>query len=76
MSPKELGARYVSPVSAEHDRDACGSSYGETGITLRQHFAGLAMQGLAGSGYDSLLAAEIAVCHADALLAELAKDQP
>lgn len=57
-------------------------SLGNYGITLRQHYAGLAMQGaIKGAtwadmrdGADDL--AECAVICADALLAELAKDTP
>lgn len=64
-----------------------------SGLTLRQHFAGLAMQGLLANerwfmnvvnenlgidkaGRAEALVAEAAVAGADALLAELAKDQP
>lgn len=46
------------------------------GMSLRQHYAGLAMQTLIGQGgwgYDD--AAEEALCHADALLAALNKDR-
>ena len=80
MDAKELGKRYVHPMSAEDDRDACGGSYGDTGITLRQHFAGLAMQGaLGGAPGSHLMPAQLAadsVAYADALLAELSKDTP
>lgn len=53
-----------------------GAGYG---ITLRQHFAGLAMQGLRANSHDdcphnSAAVAELAVADADALLAELAKE--
>lgn len=56
------------------------------GITLRQHFAGLAMQGCLAYSYcnpqsgnyhensDAQGVAKAAVAYADALLAELAKD--
>lgn len=49
------------------------------GLTKREYFAGLAMQGLAANAHDSLASwdgqqtAECAVKFADALLAELAK---
>lgn len=49
------------------------------GLTKREYFAALAMQGLVtmGWGVDSLLPerAEFAVANADALLAELAKER-
>ena len=75
MNAKALGDQ---PVNAwgEH-----GAVLG--GITLRQHFAGLAMQGLAsvplqGESPDSAVRSDArrAVAYADALLAELAKAQP
>ena len=56
----------------------------EPGITIREHYAGLAMQGMLGgdyeegahwrhdSTYDTF--AENAVCMADALIAELEKE--
>lgn len=50
------------------------------GMTLREHYAGQAMQGLLlnfGSfGGDKAPVAALAVGYADALLAELAKAQP
>ena len=76
MDGKTLGNRYVHPVSAEDDRDAAAGSYGETGITLRQHYAGLAMQG--GIANGTVVAPEAiardAVMYADALLAALTEE--
>lgn len=45
------------------------------GLTIREHFAAMAMQGLLAANYQYTPAqlAEDAVMHADALLAELAK---
>lgn len=77
--PKEL----VSPATAASIIKRC------SGITLREHYAGLAMQGLLANPnrkpYDASRKAEQifadviaydALHHADALLAELAKAQP
>lgn len=53
---------------------------GSSGITLREHFAGLAMQGIASRAHletNSMTAvAVLSVQMADALLAELAKATP
>jgi hypothetical protein len=48
---------------------------GETGLTKREHFAGLAMQGILSyhTGITCSGAAEKAVAYADALLKELEK---
>lgn len=54
------------------------SGYG--GLTIREHFAAMAMQGLIASmtdvGVDEALTAKLAVIQADALIAELAKEKP
>lgn len=54
------------PAVALHHADC-------SGLTKREYFAGLAMQGLCAArpnaDYDEI--ADLAVCHADALLAEL-----
>lgn len=49
-----------------------------TGLSKREYFAAMAMQGLRAdqNGFDSEQIARIAVSDADALLAELAKAQP
>lgn len=50
-------------------------SYGvasDKGLTKREHFAGLAMQGILARGNSHCVASEAVAC-ADALLAELAK---
>ena len=44
-----------------------------TGLTKREHFAGLAMQGLIRHGWQAQETAETAVMFADALLEELEK---
>jgi hypothetical protein len=53
------------------------------GMTLRQHYAGLAMQGLMSNivgiraeGFKDSEISEFAVMQADALIAELSKPQP
>lgn len=85
MNGKELGSMPLSGERNTHVSYDSGAHWIKLGgITLRQHFAGLAMQGLIGSpsAYATGSDAEIAyisresVCLADALLAELAKDQP
>jgi hypothetical protein len=43
------------------------------GLTKREHFAGLAMQGLLAAGFSGKYTTKYAPEHADALLAELAK---
>jgi len=76
---KTLGAM---PVGAFQPLGQGGLPNAEVqpGITLRQHFAGLAMQGLLASCTKGLVStfaeetAELAVTAADALLTELAKE--
>lgn len=72
MDAIELGKKAIHPFSDGHNQPEL------YGITLREHFAGMAMQGLLSgaleeSDYSPKLTAEVAVLHADALLAELAK---
>ena len=78
MNAKILGNEPAFPVIPPIG-DAAGYPYPASGITLRQHFAGLAMAGsLGGEPGSHLVPANLAresVAHADALLAELAKDQ-
>jgi hypothetical protein len=90
MDAKELGNSPVGTVQGQPvlhpdtglPRDPY-SGYGwavdpHPGITLRQHYAGLAMAGaLGGAPGNHLVPAQLAresVAHADALLAELAKE--
>ena len=57
--------------------DPSAGTYFATGLTKREHFAGLAMQGFIASGYYNsnapVFTADSAVRAADALLAELDK---
>ena len=79
MDGKTLGAQ---PINAQlHTID--GNWNKEplaiyAGITLRQHYAGLAMQGLLASGWDFVNlehnCARVAVGYADALLAALTEE--
>ena len=58
--------------TTEHFSQA--STHYSTGLTKREYFAGLAMQGLVGkSGFSPIHDARQAVEQADALLAELSK---
>lgn len=55
--------------------------WGDNGLTKREHFAAMAMQGICGDGipgshHHPVQTARDAVAQADALLAELAKVQP
>ena len=74
MSGAELGLEGVYP------NDGGGEFPPHAGITLRQHFAGLAMRGaLGGAPGSHLMPAQLAadsVAYADAMLRELAKEQP
>lgn len=62
--------------------DACGEQYVMVrGLTIREHFAGLAMASLAshhtqGGNTFAILTAAQAVEYADALIAQLAKVTP
>lgn len=86
MNAKELGAMNAHPVPDEYiDHPVHGwihkaqlGAAGSPGMTKREAFAMAAMQGLVVHGFitDGPAAASLAVCHADALLAELVKDQP
>lgn len=81
MDGKELGAMpaYAHTRTKQLDRGHNGYEYKDViagGLTLRQHFAGLALQGLLTNDPNGPLHAFAAhaVRHADALLAELSKD--
>ena len=75
MNAKELGAMPASPqlhmIDGNWNRDPL---HQYAGLTLRQHFAGLAMQAYIASGV--IFCDSQPLERADALLAELAKDQP
>ena len=68
---EENGNLPASPIdNAQYD--SCSLNGDLTGLTKREHFAGLAMQGLLASGsYTDLI--HCSVSYADALLAELDK---
>ena len=75
MDAKHLGQQPVGAVPYD-DADQ------HQGITLRQHYAGLAMQGYIAADHTGMtmtppeVIARLAVAAADALLAELAKGRP
>lgn len=85
MDAKELGQRSIYPEQTPLVLGEMQSKGGEQvwpilkpgktipGITLRQHYAGLAMQGML-TRDGGQHAAKSAVAVADALLAELAKE--
>lgn len=72
-TPEDPGQQPVAPITTMVEHVAIPSTAG--GLTKREWFAGMAMMGLlscdAQLGYEE--AANHAVRHADALLAELAK---
>ena len=90
MDAKELGNQPAAPVQGQPFRDDNGAprdpyGYGwsvdpHPGLTKRELFAAMAMQGLcadtgtAGMKLDALTAQSVEL--ADSLLAELAKEQP
>ena len=66
------------PVTANHMVDGLWQSCDEGGMTLRDYFAGQALQGLASSGWaenevDATVAAANAYRLADAMIAERSK---
>lgn len=83
MNAKELGnlPAYAYTKTKQLDRGRDGYEYKDViagGITLRQHFAGLAMQGILSALQDAPMkhetVARVALRNADALLRELAKE--
>lgn len=78
VDPKALGNEPASPVAGATETVQVNPSQQE-GLSKREYFAGLAMQGLLAG--DPMISAEysvgmtvhIAVEHADAMLAELAR---
>ena len=78
MNAKELGAQPAMPSSSGH-QDARNIGWIGGGLTKRELFAAMAMQGICMQGYDGGVpqaVASNAVYAADKLLAALAKDQP
>ena len=80
MNAKELGAQPAMPSSSGH-QDARNIGWIGGGLTKRELFAAMAMQGfLANSCDENCVMGQKAVAYcvgmADALLVELAKDQP
>lgn len=86
MDAKVLGAQAAHPLDPEMDRSVSCNSWGSAGLTKREMFAAMAMQGLlplanpgvSGRAFKKALreVAESATYAADALLAELAKETP
>jgi hypothetical protein len=77
MTAKELGVELAHP-HIELDSYSGKPCYQHFGLTKREYYAGLAMQGLLASGAsknEAHLNAIYAVQHADALLIELAKEE-
>jgi len=81
MDPKALGRQPAAPFSA-YEEEIKVKPTQHTGLTKREAAAIAAMQGLIAAGNSKLpgigpapvTTAEVAVMHADALMAELAKD--
>lgn len=68
------------PAPSEFRSDGALIVYANPGLTKREHFAAMAMQGICGDGipgshHHPVQTARDAVAQADALLAELAKVQ-
>lgn len=81
MDAKQLGnmPAYAHTTTKQIDRGQNGYVYKDIiagGITLRQHFAGLAMQAIIAQEASCASTASDAVAYADALLIELSKEQP
>lgn len=76
MDANTLGAMQVSFIGAEDKRkmDPCG--WGNVGLTKRELFALMIMQGYITSGRVVTNPVIPAVAFADALLEELAKNKP
>lgn len=80
MNAKELGSQFANPTQ-ERTSDSFADEYfsyklWRGGLTKREYFAGLAMQGFITEQSRTLDAVTIAIFarqHADALLEELAK---
>jgi hypothetical protein len=75
---KQLGETLVNAVTIENE----DGSQTVHGLSLREHFAGVAMQGLcsgqadyAGWGINPATVVKMAIEAADALLAELSKEE-
>lgn len=63
-----MGVKWAFPHSITL---TSGGEFHANGMTLREHYAGLAMQGLAASGLRQELIVEEAINTADALIAAL-----
>lgn len=72
---KVNGYQSASPIGAQAAQDVHNEGWGSTGLTKREYFAGLAMQGIVGQvGYTSRFLQEAmteAVLAADLLLIAL-----
>lgn len=89
MTAKELGAEPANPAEVTFSMDGIiqgmqtgDRSYKLLGLSKREYFAGLAMQGIVSAGISNGIgvskpdyAAHWAVEYADALLEELAKEK-
>lgn len=75
MDAKKLGQQPINAIGPEGTY-----GFGNAGLTKREHFAAMAMLGLSAnsspqvSTWDATKTAECAVSFADALLAELARE--
>lgn len=70
-----IGNEPAYPVSEEIERGHLTNGYGSTGLTKRELFAAMAMQGMIASGrYGETVVSPVSVAYADALLAELSKE--
>ena len=76
MDAKANGAQAAHPIDPQVEIDVTGGIWGSLGLTKRELFAAMAMQGLLARGTLMPSIAMRAVENADALLAELAKATP
>lgn len=77
MDAKTLGHEPINFISNSDDRTSPDTDgWGCRGLTKRELFAAMAMSNKVGISDHAQSTAKIAVIYADALLAELAKEQP
>ena len=74
--PNDGGPAFPRSASTDEHNQPCNMYCDQTGMTLRQYYAGQAIIGAAEGPYDPEGASAYAVELADALIAELEKERP